>query len=628
MGHIALYRAWRPTTFTEVVGQEHITKTLVNALRENRFSHAYLFSGPRGTGKTSAAKIFAKAVNCEQGPAAEPCNTCHACLKIGEGAVMDVVEIDAASNRGVEEIRDIREQVKYAPTEVRHKVYIIDEVHMLTTEAFNALLKTLEEPPQHVVFILATTEPHRLPSTIISRCQRFDFRRVELQSQIQRLEHICEQEAIEIEPEAMRTIARLSDGGMRDALSLLDQIVSYTDGEITYNDVIEVTGGIASDQFASLAAIVRDGDVGQALVWVDEMLAAGKAADKCVEDLIQFYRDLLVIKVAPTAADLADSLLALDKFRAVADQYEQDQLFQIIDVLTSYHSEMRYAGQPQTLFEVALMKVCTLDSTRVAEEVQSSAQAPLQESIGQATSPQVTGELTRDVQTLLQRVTQLEEQLSRLSTTTSKGVEGQRGATSHKQQTVTRRPSASMRLSKTLLNRLQQEQSEGAFKEVSLKWNEVLGQVKNQKITVHAWLVNGEPVMAGESFVLVAFKNTIHRETTEKPANKQLIEQVLQEKFQRELRLETIMNKEWEQLKQDPSTQDSEKESEPFMLEPEEVPEQASEGKASKTSDQSSDQTSEDSPKKYEQDWINEAINWFGEELVTIQKDNKGDASR
>ncbi|GJM83808.1 hypothetical protein HMSSN139_63040 [Paenibacillus sp. HMSSN-139] len=296
MEHIALYRAWRPQSFQDMVGQQHIIRTLQNAIREQRLSHAYLFSGPRGTGKTSAAKILAKAVNCEKGPAAEPCNECDACRRITAGAVMDVLEIDAASNRGVEEIRDLREKVKYAPTEVRQKVYIIDEVHMLTTEAFNALLKTLEEPPPHVMFILATTEPHRLPATVISRCQRFDFRRVSLEEQSERLRMICEQEGIEAEKEAIEYIARLSDGGMRDALSILDQIASFSGRKVSYQQVLDMTGGIASRQFAELAKTLLAGDIGGMLQMIDGFMQEGKSADKCMENLLYYFRDLLMVK--------------------------------------------------------------------------------------------------------------------------------------------------------------------------------------------------------------------------------------------------------------------------------------------------------------------------------------------
>lgn len=359
MSHIALYRAWRPQTFKDVVGQRHITQTLQNSLKDARFTHAYLFSGPRGTGKTSAAKILSKALNCEQGPSVEPCNTCHACAGITEGAIMDVVEIDAASNRGVEEIRDVRDKVKYAPTEVRYKVYIIDEVHMLTTEAFNALLKTLEEPPSHVVFILATTEPGRIPATILSRCQRFDFRRIALEDQLSRLEHICREEQIEAEPQALELLARLSDGGMRDALSMLDQVVSFSGERLTYESVVAAMGGIANEQFAALASALRDQDIAKVLGLIEDFMSEGKSVDKCMESLIQYYRDLLLVKMVPGAHAMTDRILDPSHFEELAKTYAHEALFQIIDILNKYHVEMKYATQPQILFEIAMMKICT-----------------------------------------------------------------------------------------------------------------------------------------------------------------------------------------------------------------------------------------------------------------------------
>lgn len=424
MEHIALYRAWRPQSFQDMVGQQHIIQTLQNAIREQRTSHAYLFSGPRGTGKTSAAKILAKAVNCERGPAPEPCNECEACRRITTGAVMDVQEIDAASNRGVEEIRDLREKVKYAPTEVRQKVYIIDEVHMLTTEAFNALLKTLEEPPPHVMFILATTEPHRLPATIISRCQRFDFRRVSLEEQTARLTLICEQEGMEADQDALQYIARLSDGGMRDALSVLDQISSFTDGRVTYQQVMDMTGGIASEQFAKLAASLLKGDVGHILQMIEGFMHEGKSADKCMENLLYYFRDLLMIKMVPDADKLTDRVLNPESFRDMAESFTREQLFHMIDTLNRYQSEMKYAVQPQTLFEVALLKLCSIPAQGEASvQVGSSAHA----------APADGGEINR----LKQQLAELEKKLDRAL---KSGLSGGEGSSSAPSRPATRAP--------------------------------------------------------------------------------------------------------------------------------------------------------------------------------------------
>ncbi len=576
MNHIALYRAWRPQAFRDIVGQQHITQTLQNALREGRFTHAYLFNGPRGTGKTSAAKVFAKAVNCVNGPSAEPCNECDACQRITSGAVMDVVEIDAASNRGVEEIRDIRDKVKYAPTEVRYKVYIIDEVHMLTTEAFNALLKTLEEPPEHVIFILATTEPHRLPATIISRCQRFDFHRVSLEDQLARIRSVCEQENISAEEEALRYIARLSDGGMRDALSLLDQVSSYSDGTVSYADVLAMTGGVAQDQYAAISKAVGEGDLGTALGIVEQLMQEGKSAERCIEGFIQYLRDLLVMKMAPDFAGEQHGELPESPFTL----FQNKQLFEMIDVLNHYQVEMKYSAQPRTLLEVALMKLCSSNSMNGSNEQANSALPP---------SPQ----LMEQLQKLEQRILELEQQIA----SGGGSAMGRASNAGRSQPAIEPKLSQVSRHVKGLSANVDvflKQKDEAGFKALIGTWAQVLNQIKEQKITVHAWLVDGEPVSATNDAVLVAFKNTIHRETTEKPANKQLIEQVLHKFLQKPIKLVTVMQKDWKHA----TASHIEQPAEELQL----VHEAEPQG-------------------KHKEEWINEAIELFGEDLVTIKEE-------
>lgn len=587
MEHIALYRAWRPQSFQDMVGQQHIIQTLQNAIREQRVSHAYLFSGPRGTGKTTAAKVLAKAVNCERGPSPEPCNECPSCLRIASGAVMDVQEIDAASNRGVEEIRDLRDKVKYAPTEVRRKVYIIDEVHMLTTEAFNALLKTLEEPPAHVMFILATTEPHKLPATIISRCQRFDFRRVSLGEQTARLRVICDQEGISAEDEALQYIARLSDGGMRDALSVLDQISSYTDGQVTYQQVLGMTGGIPAEQFAKLARAILAGDMGQLLELVEQLMHEGKSADKCLENLLYYFRDLLMIKMVPNSSSLTDRVLNPAEFLDVASAFSQARLFDIVDTLNRYLSEMKYATHPQTLFEVALMKLCSPSEDDAMSSAPGSAAAA-------ASAPsRPSGGDRSELEALKRQIVALEKKLEQALQ--AGGVAGARETSS---KPANSRPAAAPRISSVSklppqMDKFMAGKDSGDFAQVFKMWGQVLQGVKEEKVTVHAWFVDGEPVSVTEDSVLVAFKNTIHRETTEKAANKQVIERVLEHRLGKPYRLVTVMLRDWNEA-QTKSVQPPDKEE--LRLEHEHENGEAS-----------------------EEPWIDEAIQLFGEDLVVIK---------
>ena len=294
MAYQALYRKWRPQKFEDMVGQTAVTKTLKNAIIHHKTSHAYLFTGPRGTGKTSAAKIFAKAINCLNPQYGEPCNDCLLCKGITEGTIGDVIEIDAASNNGVEEIRDIRDKARYAPTQATYKVYIIDEVHMLSTGAFNALLKTLEEPPKNVIFILATTEPLKIPATIFSRSQRYDFRRITNDEIIQRLRYILEQEEIAYEEEALSVIARCANGGMRDALSLLDQVISFSDDKVSFEQAIQVSGSLTDDLMIEFVRLLTQQQAQAALLQLQDLLLLGKEASRLIEEWLEFSRDLLV----------------------------------------------------------------------------------------------------------------------------------------------------------------------------------------------------------------------------------------------------------------------------------------------------------------------------------------------
>ena len=596
MARMALYRAWRSQTFEDVIGQQHITQTLQNSIREGRLSHAYLFNGPRGTGKTSTAKILAKAVNCERGPSPEPCNECDACRRITSGACIDVSEFDAASNRGVEEIRDIRDKVKYAPTEVRYKVYIIDEVHMLTTEAFNALLKTLEEPPEHVLFILATTEPHKVPATILSRCQRFDFRRITPVEQAGRMRRICEAEGIEADEDALALIARLSDGGMRDALSLLDQATSFATGRVTADEVLAMTGGVAGEQYGVLAEAVARGDVGFVLDFVDKLMRDGKSADKCLEGFMSYLRDLLLVKLVPGSNAVTDRLAPAerDRLSAVAGAFANDRLFQMIDTVNGYLGEMKYAAMPQTMLEVALLKLCAPGPGAAAP-----AAAP-QAAVGGVAAAAASGGadmsgLSAELRRLAARVERLE---SRPAAPADAGAGASGAASPAAAAKAAPPPPKPMKTPAALQPFLASRESE-PYRAALREWPAVLQRVKERKITVHAWLVDGEPVSATEDVVLVAFKNTFHRDTTEKPANKELIESAMAEMFGRPVRLATMLLKDWKAAEESAAGTSAQ----PEVLEL--TPEDGAEGEGGK---------------KYKEDWINEAIDVFGESLVVVKE--------
>ena len=361
MSYTALYRKWRPTSFEEVRGQDHIVKTLKNQINSGRIGHAYLFCGTRGTGKTSIAKIFARAVNCEHPVDGSPCGECSMCRQIAAGASLNVVEIDAASNNGVENIRDIREQVQYPPTDGRYRVYIIDEVHMLSIGAFNALLKTLEEPPSYVIFILATTEVHKIPITILSRCQRYDFKRISIDTIAGRLAELTQAEQIDVDDRARRYVARAADGSMRDALSLLDQCVAFHFGEkLTYDNVLEVLGAVDNRVFSKLFQAVLASDTKACIREIEEMIIQGRDLSQLVNDFVWYMRNLLIAKTTDEPGDMLDmSEENLAVLKEEAAGVDTETLMRYIRIFSELSGQLRYASQKRILVEIAFIKLTT-----------------------------------------------------------------------------------------------------------------------------------------------------------------------------------------------------------------------------------------------------------------------------
>lgn len=406
MSYQALYRVWRPQTFEDLVGQDMITKTLKNALATKQTTHAYLFAGPRGTGKTSCAKLFAKALNCPNQVNGDPCNECETCKAITAGRLNDVIEIDAASNNGVEEIRDIRDKVKYAPTQTDYKVYIIDEVHMLSTSAFNALLKTLEEPPANVVFILATTDPHKIPATIISRTQRFDFKRITSGAILERMEYILKQKQFEYDKQALNVIARAAEGGMRDALSILDQVLSFGDNKVTLDNALLVTGSVTRENLIKYLSQVQNHETVAGLQTIHAILDEGKDSKRLLEDLINCCRDLLLYKQAPEMLEQTGSVMIDDEFKSMAEKSNPETLYRYIDTLNEQQENMRYSMHQSVYLEVLTVKLAKIDGKERKTSVQSLQTAP---------------ETLNELNDLQRQVKELKDQVKNLLGKTNRG---------------------------------------------------------------------------------------------------------------------------------------------------------------------------------------------------------------
>lgn len=488
MGYVALYREWRPQQFSDIVGQEHISRTLQNAIQNDRIAHAYLFCGPRGTGKTTTAKVLAKTLNCLNGPGIEPCNRCENCQRVTEGNSMDVLEIDAASNRGIDEIRDLREKVKFAPTQGKYRIYIIDEVHMLTTEAFNALLKTLEEPPAHVIFVLATTEPHKIPMTILSRCQRFDFRRIGLPDIVNRLRTVVDDLGVKAEDDALNLIARTAEGGMRDALSVLDQCISFAGGRVSISDVEAILGTVNAEFFLRMTDCFVEYDVTKGLKFVDELVSQGKDVRQFAKDLTEHFRNLLIIAAAGWVEELVlVSAEMLEEMEKQAAKLGQKRIINLIELFASTEREMKWTSQPRLILELAVIKA--------------------------GGKPQ-----TVDYNELVDRVAQLEAMVAQMA-----------GGVAANPGTGKQKPGVQVKLA--VPNNEGQIKRDLDIEAVVKCWPDILERMKKVQMSAGAFLREGKPIDIRNGHLILCFSEEygFHKEKVEQPDIKNAVEKVIKE---------------------------------------------------------------------------------------------------
>ncbi len=490
MSYTALYRKFRPNNFEDVKGQDHIVKTLRNQIKAERVGHAYLFCGTRGTGKTTIAKILAKAVNCEHPVDGSPCNECEMCQKMNHHTSMNVIEIDAASNNGVDNIREIIDEVQYSPTEGKYKVYIIDEVHMLSTGAFNALLKTLEEPPSYVIFILATTEVHKIPITILSRCQRYDFKRITIDIIADRLMELMEKEQVNVEERAIRYVAKAADGSLRDALSLLDQCIAFYFGEtLTFDKVLEVLGAVDIEVFHELLDVVLSEDVPGAMKLIEDIVITGRELGQFVVDFTWYLRNLLLLKTSDDAEHMLDvSSEQIEVLRMHAEKMTSELLMRYIRIFSELSNQLKYATQKRVLLELAVIKLC---------------------------KPQ----MEQNLDSILDRISKIEKKIEYGVTVISESTNN---------QTVSEKPVSTsyVELPKALPDDL---------KEVAREWEMIKGSLGG---SVRAVINDATPTAAGDTLMLV-FDKAVSYKVLSEEANIGEMEQAIRDCIQKEVKVQT-----------------------------------------------------------------------------------------
>lgn len=475
----ALYRKWRPFVFEDVAGQDHVSETLRNSITSGRIAHAYLFCGTRGTGKTSTAKIFSRAVNCEHTNDGNPCNLCDTCRGIMDGSILDVYEMDAASNSGIDNIREIREEVIYSPTNSKFKVYIIDEAHMLTTEAFNALLKTLEEPPEHIIFILATTEPHKIPATILSRCQRFDFRRIGIYDIERRLSKIVKEEGINITPDALELIAELADGSMRDGLSILDQCAAYAKEELKYDDIVDIVGIADKRILFPIVDSIAEYDSANALSAVDNFLKKGKEAADFLEEMIFHFRALMLCKSTKNAGEILEkSEQLIEKYKTQAEKFGLQRLIYSIQLLGEYLLQAKKLSSPKVAVEMAVVLLCAKENSKGTDE-------------------------------LAKRVDILEKELDHI-----------------KEKGVTVKKAAIQSTSSKIMPKEEPKAAEPHIDEAKQwpKWREALGVIKQESKSLYTYLFNAKSLFYGDEVELVIVSDLAYEKINTPEGKKYLSE--------------------------------------------------------------------------------------------------------